>query len=246
MYLGVKSHNNTDIVGYADANWTNEQDGKSRSGVLFKLYGNTIYWRSNKQETISLSSAEAELVALTDAAKEARYLDMLLNQEIGIGIQLPITIHEDNEACIAIANDPKHQHRTKHIRLKNLAIRNWIPEGTIKTASIKSKDMIADTLTKVLPRSIFSELKEKMKVIPSQQLTIVEGNRNKKERNKLHSKPQIRQHIIHRFSFLTTLTSYFFKLIFISSSNIIDYLKISTTFSSIASLPKWKDVSLYA
>ena len=75
---------------------------------MFKLYGNTIYWRSNKQDTISLSSAEAELVALTDAAKEARYLDMLLNQEIGIKIQLPITIHEDNEACVAIANDPKH------------------------------------------------------------------------------------------------------------------------------------------
>ena len=165
-----------DIVGYADANWTNEQDGKSRSGVLFKLYGNTIYWRSNKQDTISLSSAEAELVALTDAAKEAKYLDMLLNHEIGIGIQLPITIHEDNEACIAIANDPKHQHRTKHIRLKHLAIRDWSAEGTIKTASIRSKNMIADTLTKVLPRCAFSDLKDKMRVIPSQQPTIVEGN----------------------------------------------------------------------
>ena len=115
-------------------------------------------------------------MALTDAAKEAKYLDMLLNHEIGIGIQLPITIHEDNEACIAIANDPKHQHRTKHIRLKHLAIRDWIAEGTIKTASIRSKDMIADTLTKVLPRCAFSDLKDKMRVIPSQQPTIVEGN----------------------------------------------------------------------
>ena len=57
------------------------------------LYGNTIYWKSNKVKIISLLSAKAKLVALTDAAKEPRYLDMLLNRNFEIGIQLPITIH---------------------------------------------------------------------------------------------------------------------------------------------------------
>ena len=66
----TKNQKSIDIIGYADANWTSEQDGKSRSGVLFKLYGNRIYRRPNKQDIISFSSAKAELVALTDAAKK--------------------------------------------------------------------------------------------------------------------------------------------------------------------------------
>lgn len=99
----TKLQDDTNIVGYADANWINEQDVISKYGVWFQLSEITIYWRSHKWEIISHSSAKATLVALTDAAKDARYLDMLLNQEIGIEIQLSITIHKDSIACIAIA-----------------------------------------------------------------------------------------------------------------------------------------------
>lgn len=73
---------------------------------------------------MALSTAEAEIVAFTDAAKEARCLDMLLNQELKLGIELPITIYEDNEVCLAIVNNHKHQHHTKHLLLKNLACRD--------------------------------------------------------------------------------------------------------------------------
>lgn len=55
---------------------------------------------------MDLSTMETEIVAFPNAAKEAGYLDMLLNQVVKLGIKLSITIYEDDEACIAIVNNP--------------------------------------------------------------------------------------------------------------------------------------------
>ncbi|KAG5890504.1 hypothetical protein JTB14_016382 [Gonioctena quinquepunctata] len=56
------------IEGYADADWAGDRtDCKSTTGYIFKVFGNSISWRSQKQSTVALSSTEAEYVALTNA-----------------------------------------------------------------------------------------------------------------------------------------------------------------------------------
>lgn len=65
------------LVGYADANWAeNRHDRKSNSGFVFKFNGGKISWLSKKQKCVSLSSCEAELIAFTEAVKEAIWLNI--------------------------------------------------------------------------------------------------------------------------------------------------------------------------
>ena len=55
----------------SDAVFADNPDQKSSHGYLFKLYGGAIAWKATKQPTVTTSSTEAELLALTTTAKEA-------------------------------------------------------------------------------------------------------------------------------------------------------------------------------
>ena len=55
----------------SDAAFADNPDRKSSHGYLFKLYGGAIAWKATKQPTVTTSSTEAELLALTTTAKEA-------------------------------------------------------------------------------------------------------------------------------------------------------------------------------
>jgi len=59
------------FIGFADAAYANTDNRKSTSEYIFIVAGGAITWRSKKQETIALSSTEAEYVALSEAACEA-------------------------------------------------------------------------------------------------------------------------------------------------------------------------------
>src|SRR5437667_5155952 len=47
---------------------------RSTEGYLFKLFGGPIDWRSTKQKTVTTSTTEAELLALTTVATETQFL----------------------------------------------------------------------------------------------------------------------------------------------------------------------------
>lgn len=146
LYLAMK--NETGLIGYADANWAeNRDDRKSNSGFVFKLNAGVVCWRSKKQECVSLSSTEAELIALTEAVKKAIWL---LN-EIGQNIKLPITIFEDNESCRKLVYNDNSSNRTKHIPVRWHFIRDYIKKNVIK-CDCASEDMLADILTKPLQK----------------------------------------------------------------------------------------------
>jgi len=75
--------------------------------------GGPISWESTKQKITATSTAEAEYVALALAVKEAIWIRKLF-----FDLELPVPIiplHEDNEACIKIAENPVFHKRTKHI-----------------------------------------------------------------------------------------------------------------------------------
>lgn len=145
------------LAGYSDSDWAGDKnDCKSTSGYVFKVFGNTVSWSSHKQSTVSLSSTEAEYIALTEAVCEAKWLRTLLN-EMGIECTEPTVIFEDNQSCISIAEEPRHHKRMKHIDVKYNFIRDVIANKEVTIEYIPSTEQVADIMTKSLGRTLFEK-----------------------------------------------------------------------------------------
>ena len=70
--LQYKRTENFRLIGYTDADWAGDiDDRKSTSGFNFSLGTTAIAWRTKKQPTVSLSTAEAEYKAATTTSCEA-------------------------------------------------------------------------------------------------------------------------------------------------------------------------------
>ena len=106
-------------------------------------------WKSRKQESVALSTAEAEYIALSSAAQEAVWLRRLF-AELGNGSKSPITIMEDNQSAIAMAKNSKFHGRAKHIDIRHHFIREKVNDGDIQLLYCPTGDMVADMLTKGL------------------------------------------------------------------------------------------------
>jgi hypothetical protein len=142
------------LEGFSDSDWAGDLEKRcSTSGYGFRLEENDalICWKSALQKSVATSTAQAELVALTEAAKEAIFLRRLLS-EVGFPQQGPTTIFEDNQACIAMTVNPVHHQKSKHMDIKYFFVREKVESGELVAKYIKTEDQIADLLTKPLPK----------------------------------------------------------------------------------------------
>ena len=143
------------LIGYSDADWAGDLDDRhSTTGNLFIMAGGTISWTSKKQATVSLSTAEAEYIALSTATQEAIWLRRLL-ADLNTEQSSPNVIMGDNQGSIAIERNPVSHNRTKHIDIRYHFIREALQDDIIDLCFCPSSEMIADVLTKPLSRNQF-------------------------------------------------------------------------------------------
>ena len=148
LEYGVNARN--DPVAFSDADWaTNEQDHKSISGYAFFLYSGLVSWSSSKQKAIALSSAKAEYMAITHAAKEALWLKLFC-QTLELPFPRPFMFLSDSDSAISMTKSNVVSNRAKHIDLRYHSIRDHVAEGTIAIHWISTEDMTADVFTKAL------------------------------------------------------------------------------------------------
>lgn len=166
LLYGSTNDNDTngDLCGYADADWAGDiSTRKSTSGYVFQIGSSTVSWSSKRQSVVAMSSTEAEYVALSYAAQEAIWLRTLL-ESMGFKQTKPMTIFEDNQSTIALAKNPRHSSRTKHIDIKFHYIRDAVAEQKIHLEYCQTNEMIADILTKGLARPQFEKLRSELGV----------------------------------------------------------------------------------
>ena len=129
-------------VGYSDADWAGViEDRKSTSGYIFCIAGGPVLWRSKKQDTVSILTAEAECVALSSAAQECVWMRRL-NLELENSQDGPTTIMEDNQSCIAMAKNSQYHGKAKHNRHKTSFCPgiSWRWINQVRILSIKGND----------------------------------------------------------------------------------------------------------
>ncbi|XRB17202.1 retrovirus-related Pol polyprotein [Pseudoscourfieldia marina] len=159
---GIKYNTNSNIplklIGYCDASWgDNHENRRSTSGYIFFLNGGPISWASYLQTTVALSTVESEVMALTEAIKEAIYIRRLL-ESLGAAQEGPTIIYTDSTGAEALVDHPTSHRRTKHIEIRREFIKFHIGHETVKIERVSTKDQLADIMTKPLRQDIHNYL----------------------------------------------------------------------------------------
>ena len=96
----ITFNNNSDYVcGFVDSYFTGDSDKiRSTSCYVFTFAGGALSWMSKLQETIALSTTEAEYIIASHACKEVIWLRSLL-REIG-RLQNSVPIFRDSQSAM--------------------------------------------------------------------------------------------------------------------------------------------------
>ena len=156
--------------GYSDANALDPQSCLSRTGYVITYANCPIIWSSKMQSTISLSTTEAECVALSSALRDVIFLVELVQEFELHGAPIPksdkplITCRtfEDNVGALELANNPKLRPRTKHIAVQFHHFRSYVQRKLITVQHASTTEQIAGIFTKALPRPAFLHLRSKL------------------------------------------------------------------------------------
>jgi hypothetical protein len=136
-----------------DASFGDNPDRRSLEGYICKLYGGPIDWKASKQKTVTTSTTEAELLAISEAGKTVQWWRRVLR---GLGFQpsYPLTIMCDNQQTVDLLTK---EGAAMYTKLRHVDInRNWVKQevsaGRMQVSWVPTAKMPADGLTKPLPK----------------------------------------------------------------------------------------------
>jgi hypothetical protein len=106
--------------------------GDLEGGFINFVNNGAVSWKSGLQSIVTLSSCEAEYVALCSEVCEVKYLRSLM-RELGHKQAESTLIWEDNKAAILIAeNECSSAGRSKHIDVRYKFVAQTITEGSVR------------------------------------------------------------------------------------------------------------------
>ena len=155
------------LYGFSGSDWVGSVDDlKSTSGYCFSLGSGVFSWCTKKQEIIAQSTVEAEFIAATAAVNQALWLKKILC-DLSLQQKNKTENFVDNQAAIAIANNPVCHGKTKHFNIKLYFLREMQQSGEVNLVYYKSEEQLADMFTKSLPISKFEYLRQLIGVCSS-------------------------------------------------------------------------------
>ena len=110
---------------------------------------------------------ESEFIALDKATEEAEWLRQFLEGIPKWSNPMPaICIHCDSQSAIGRAQSHIYNGKCRHIRRRHNTIRQLLSTGIVTIDYVKSKDNIADPLTKGLNRELVDKASKGMGLKP--------------------------------------------------------------------------------
>ncbi|CAI7804466.1 unnamed protein product [Closterium sp. NIES-53] len=146
------------LTGHADASWVDDlATQRSSEGYTFSLGSGCISWRSTRSFSVLSSSCEAEIYAGAMASQELRWLSYLLT-DLGERPRSSPVLYVDNKAMIALYQEHRLEHRTKHIALRYFLARELQQRGQLCLSYVATRANTADIFTKALQSACFAFL----------------------------------------------------------------------------------------
>ncbi|CAI7803102.1 unnamed protein product [Closterium sp. NIES-54] len=138
------------LTGHADASWVDDlATQRSSQGYTFSLGSRSVSWRSTCSSSVLSSSCEAEIYAGAMAAQELRWLTYLLT-DLGEWPRSSQFLYVDNKAMIALFQEHRLEHKTKHIALRYFLARELQQRGQLRLAYVATRANTTDIFTKAL------------------------------------------------------------------------------------------------
>lgn len=151
----LRSDSPMHLRGWCDSDWgACPLTRRSLTGWIVQFGDSPISWKTQKQDTVSRFSAEAEYRAMAEITAELRGLKTLLF-EFGFDHDKPMSIMCDSKPAIYISQNSVFHERTKHVENDCHFVRDDIIRGIVKPYHVSTKHQLADILTKALGRKEF-------------------------------------------------------------------------------------------
>ena len=145
-----------DISAYTDSDFARNKDHRrSVTGSAVLCGSSLISWISRTQRCVTTSTTEAEYVAMADSVKDALFVRDVLTFLVPTMEGKCITVHEDNEGAISLANNPLSSARSRHIDVIYHFLREKVLNREISVVYVTTVEQHADVLTKPLAKKVF-------------------------------------------------------------------------------------------
>jgi hypothetical protein len=155
-----------DLIGYSDADWVGcKHDRKSTSGTCQFLGRSLVSWASKKQNSVALSTAEAEYIAAGHCCTQLLWMRQTLRDYGYKFSKIPLLC--DNESATRMAENPVEHSRTKHIVIRYHFLRDHQQKGDIEISYVSTKEQLADIFTKPLDEQTFTKLRHELNILDS-------------------------------------------------------------------------------
>ena len=142
------------VEAYVDSNWAPERnnDRKSLSGCVILVDRFPIKAFTRQQSSVAMSSAEAELIAITEGAKEAVGVVALVQHIYGPfwTSNVPPAVYSDSQAAINIGSMHGLLRRVRHVDLRVCWTQAAIQDKLITLTWVRGAENPADIFTKAL------------------------------------------------------------------------------------------------
>src|SRR6266540_4007759 len=154
------------LLGYSDSDYAGcKVDHKSTTGTCQFLGRSLVSWSAKKQNSVALSTAEAENVAAGACCAQLLWMKQTLS-DYGCEFR-KILLLCDNEGAIKLANNPVQHSCTKNIDIRHHFSRDHEAKGDIAIHHVRTNKQLADTFTKPLNESRFCALRSELNILDS-------------------------------------------------------------------------------
>jgi hypothetical protein len=118
-----------------------------------------VSWTSKKQNSVALSTTEAEYIAAGSCCAQILYMKQTL---LDYGVVLEkVPLLCDNESAVKLANNPVQHSRTKHIDIRCHFLRDLVAKNDIMLEGVRTEDQLVDIFTKPLDEARFCKLRKR-------------------------------------------------------------------------------------
>jgi hypothetical protein len=156
-----------DLIGYSDTDYVGCKIDRKSTLLTCQFLGRSLVsWASKKQNSVALSTAEAEYVDAGHFCAQLLWMRQTL-RDYGYKLsKVPLLC--DNESAIRMADNLVEHSHTKHIDIRYHFLRDHQQRGDIEIAYVSTHNQLADIFTKPLDEKTFSKLRNELNVLDSQ------------------------------------------------------------------------------